>query len=145
MRGALTGLALAVLLGGCVQYPNGTWGPLPPAPPPGVTVAPPAVAYTPPVYGYGYGPPPGQGVPIYVVPQAPPPVVVAPPAISLGFAFGPGGYYGRARILGAPVLPPLVAALSAASRSPACGPRAAPHCAGRYPPRRPRGVRRGPG
>ncbi|MEO3473732.1 hypothetical protein AAFN86_17825 [Roseomonas sp. CAU 1739] len=94
--------ALAVLasvaLGGCVQYPNGTWGPplaqapLPPMaymPPP-----PPPVVYAPPAYGYN------PGVPVYVVPQQP--VYAAPPVsigIGLGWGWGWGGwgrgYYGR--------------------------------------------------
>lgn len=92
----------AVLLAGCVQYPNGTWGP-PPAPQPVAYAAPipapsPPVVYSPPAYGYGYAP----GVPVYVAPApAPPPVVVAP-SVSLGFGWGwgrgywgGGGYWGR--------------------------------------------------
>src|SRR5690606_16389675 len=76
MRPLLPGLAVCALLGGCAVHPDGTIGPLPPAPPPGVVVAPPvhAVPYAPPAYGYGQ-----PGVPVYVVPQpVPPPVVVSP-------------------------------------------------------------------
>jgi len=85
----------AIALGGCVQYPNGTWGP-PPAAPPVAMVAPvptpPPVVYSPPAYGYGtYAP----GVPVYVVPAAPPPPVVAPQvSVGIGLGWG-GGYWGR--------------------------------------------------
>lgn len=98
MRPILPGLVALTLLGGCAVYPDGTLGPLPPAPPPGVVIPPPAppVAYAPPVYGYGA--PAEQGVPVYVVPQAPPPVVVTPSigiGIGWGWGWGGHGYWGR--------------------------------------------------
>lgn len=101
MRKVLPALAVLVplALGGCVQYPNGTWGP-PPAPQPAVAYVPPPgppVVYSPPSYGYY------PGAPVYVVPQ-PPPVYAAPPVsvgIGLGLGWGRGywgpgpGYWGR--------------------------------------------------
>ncbi len=98
----LPGLAAAMLLGGCAVYPDGSLGPLPSAPPPGITVPPPAppVIYAPPAYGYA----PSPGVPIQVVPVAPPPPVVVAPSVSLGIGWGvgwgrpywgPRGYWGR--------------------------------------------------
>jgi hypothetical protein len=92
----LPALAAAMLLGGCAVYPDGSLGPLPAAPPPGVTVPPPAppVVYAPPSYGYAASP----GVPVQVVPVAPP--VVVSPSVSLGIGWGvgywaPWGYWGR--------------------------------------------------
>ena len=85
-------LCIGLLLGGCAVYPDGSIGPLPPAPPAGVYVPPPAppVAYAPPVYGYGTG----GGVPVYVVPQ-PAPVYVAP-SVSVGIGLGWGrGYFDK--------------------------------------------------
>lgn len=89
----LAACAAALMLAGCAVYPDGTLGPLPPAPPPGVYVpAPPPVAYAPPAYAYGDAP----GVPIYVVPAAPPPPPVAVyPSFSIGLGWGWGaGYWG---------------------------------------------------
>ena len=85
-------ILLPVILGGCVQYPNGTWGP-PPAPQPAVAYAAPPpgppVIYSPPPYAYY------PGVPVYAVPQPPPPVYAAPPvSIGIGLGWG-GGYWGR--------------------------------------------------
>jgi len=84
MQRILAAAAVAMLLGSCAVYPDGSLGPLPPAPPAAV-YPPPPVGYAPPVYGYAEGPP------VYV---APPPVVVTP-QIGLGFYWGPRGYWGR--------------------------------------------------
>ncbi len=81
---ALLGLGLA----GCVQYPDGTWGPWPPPPGP-VTAAPvpPPVAAQPPVaaapyYGSYYSPYYG---PAYYSP---------PVSVGLGVTVPIGGYWG---------------------------------------------------
>lgn len=88
---------LPVALGGCVQYPDGTWGP-PPVAQPAVAYAPPPgppVLYSPPSYGYY------PGAPVYVVPAPQPPPVVVAPSVGIGIGLGWGrgywgpGYYGR--------------------------------------------------
>lgn len=88
------GLCAALSLGGCAVYPDGSLGPLPPAP----VAAPPPVAYAPPAYAYAPPAPTYYAPPAY---YAPAPVVVAP-SIGLGFTWGRGygwgrGYYGYGR------------------------------------------------
>jgi hypothetical protein len=91
MRPLLAAVAIPLLLGGCAVYPDGSLGPLPPAPPAYYAPPPgPPMGYAPPAYGYEGAYP---GAPIYYVPPPPPPVVVAP-SIGLGFTWGPRGYYG---------------------------------------------------
>lgn len=89
MRVLPVALLLVAALGGCVQYPDGTWG-RPPAQPPApvyLAPAPPPVVYRPP---YAYVDP-SPGVPVYVVP-APAPA----PSVNLGIGFGWGGWgWGR--------------------------------------------------
>jgi hypothetical protein len=100
MRPLLVAMAIPLLVGACAVYPDGTIGPLPPVPPPGIYAPPPGppVGYAPPVYGYEGASP---GAPIYYVPPPPPPVVVSP-SIGLGFYWGPRGYYGGRGYWGRP-------------------------------------------
>ena len=51
----LAAFALTTMLGGCVVYPDGGIGPLPPA---GYDAPPPSIVYAPPAYGYAAPPPP---------------------------------------------------------------------------------------
>lgn len=103
MRNLPAAILPALLLAGCAVYPDGSIGPLPAAPPPGVYAAPlPAYAppaYAPPPYGYAGAAP---GAPIYYVPPAPPPPVVVTPSIGLGFYWGPCGTYGGRGYWGRP-------------------------------------------
>ncbi|WP_198371602.1 hypothetical protein [Roseomonas rosulenta] len=93
MRAMPAAIACLLLLGGCVVYPDGSIGPVPP---PGATIPPPVppIAYAPPVYGDGYGVAPQQGVPIYVVPAPQPPPLVVTPSIGIGLGWGWGGGWG---------------------------------------------------